>query len=421
MIRNKKEKMRHVVFLLTSFLLAYVSAATPNLVIYTYEGIFAVNGFDFVGAFATAAGLNASTIYVHYVDDANAIVTSAINPPAGIPLPDLLLGLDNVLQLDIASNLLLSYNSPQLAYIRSDIKNALQLSNAAALTPYDFSQIVITVDINLLQTKFPDYYTLVTSPSFSLQTFIDHPAMFSQLILESPITSGTGINFLMWTIAVFGDPTLGLAGSRGTSGNWRTFWRMAVQYNSPVFADWSDAFSALGQYPMVISYSTDAAYPVCTNQTVTYTVYGSNDDGTAKAWQNIEAAGIMKSIANETARVTLAQQFIDWLLMEPMQSMLPLDDYTLPVRVNTSLPGCYNGSTIFNIPSVNSYLNAPTIQTHLPTWLNEIQQILTTPTPTPTPTTGTQSPTPSNSGKMGAPWMVVVIMTFVAMAMLVIV
>jgi len=64
-----------------------------------------------------------------------------------MPAPDVLFGLDNVLQLDTAASLLQNYSSPGLSLLRPDIATALNLNNEPPLTPFDFGYIALTANM----------------------------------------------------------------------------------------------------------------------------------------------------------------------------------------------------------------------------------------------------------------------------------
>lgn len=119
-----------------------------------------------------------------------------------------------------------------------------------------------------------------------------------------------------------------------------------------------------------------------------YSIFGSNDDGTTRAWQNIEATGIMRSVRN----LTLARQFVDWTLSTDFQTAIPNANFMFPADANIPLPSCFDITYSSGLSSVNFNLNAPTIQAHINDWVAELELILFPPTPTPT-----ASATPTHS------------------------
>jgi len=119
-----------------------------------------------------------------------------------MPAPDVLFGLDNVLQLDTAASLLQNYSSPGLSLLRPDIATALNLNNEPPLTPFDFGYIALTANMvnkyNKNNTNAIIYkdalanytfeYGVVTSANFSLADFVVHSSLFPLLVIENPRT-----------------------------------------------------------------------------------------------------------------------------------------------------------------------------------------------------------------------------------------
>ena len=272
-------------------------------------------------------------------------------------------------------------DAPGIADLEADVVAAVNITGSAPIVPYDHSDLAIVIDAPRLQALAPSVYALLTGTNFSFVNLLQHAADVAPLlVVPSPLTSGAGINFFMWTIAVLGDSHVGLNGSNPDRPDWRPLWSALVQHGADIKTSWGDAFAVFqdisAKRPIVFSYSTDPAYDLCFNGNTSYRAVFSNDNGIARSWQSIEGVGIT-TYANASGHLTLAKTFVDYVLNATFQSNLALNNWVYPARQNITLPNCYAVSGVNNsVLSVNSFLSPSTIQANAQTWQADMSAIL---------------------------------------------
>lgn len=190
------------------------------------------------------------------------------------------------------------------AYRPSDISSVTDKSFLVdpeyRVVPFDYGALAI--DYNLKTVK---------NPPKSLEDLLN-PRFAHSLVVEDPRTSSTGLDFLLWTIGVYGD-------------NWQGYWQKLMNSVKTVTSGWDGAFQMLenGEAPMMVSFATDEAY--------NYYYYKSSDIGVAipseGAYVMVEYAGIVRG----TKHRQLAEKFMDFVLSEEFQSAVPLNQWMYPV------------------------------------------------------------------------------------------
>lgn len=352
-----------------------------SLVIYTYESLLNDPGYDFVSAYAAFRGISADDINVVYMEDANGILAKAILEKDN-PAADVLIGLDNVLIFDAKKEgILESYDSPTLVNISSDL--ILNLDPEKYLLPYDYGIIALWYDlkrINISTNPELEFLKLEDILTYNLD---------KKLVVEDPTLSSPGLGFLLWTIAIYGDPKINFEGVLGE--NWRDWWKVAKK-DLRITSSWGDAFSIYytpeENRPIMVSYGTSPAYDVCHPE---YGVGEGNPPPSAavvsyenptplpyerqNAWFQIEGIGLVKNAPHDTE----AKKFIDWFLSKQLQDNIPLNNWMYPANTKADIPSCFANHSInpenFLSDSTNVILNdilTPNmIQENLDMWLDD--------------------------------------------------
>jgi len=380
-------------FLCISSFYQITPATSSSLVIYTYESLFADPPYNFTNAFEDYAAIPRGSVQVIRVADAGEILPAAQN---GTPPADILIGLDNVLLFETTEGMLIEYQSPQLVNISSFLLT--QIGNHTHLLPYDYGMIAFVYDDHktkeLVDTAS---YSLLQSSSFTFDSLASNNRLLEALVVEHPEKSSTGLGFLLWTIAVYGDAELKLQGINDKNGNkndlfndWKDWWKH-VAAKITIVDSWNEAFDvfadANSKISIIVSYSTDTAYSTCNQLHDDYIAILSNEktgDATKNqhAWMQVEGLGIM-STTNSTTR-TLAEQFVDWFLSESLQNEIALHQWVYPannISVN-HLPSCFydNNHQLLNDPAkvfmANQLLDATTIDNNIDRWLQEWHDII---------------------------------------------
>ncbi|MHA1198677.1 MAG: thiamine ABC transporter substrate-binding protein [Candidatus Heimdallarchaeaceae archaeon] len=355
---------------------AEINADDYSLVIYTYESLLADPGYDFISAYASYSGIPTSEIRIVYMEDANSVLSKAILEKDD-PTADVLIGLDNVMIHDAKEEGILQiYDSPTLVNISETL--VTNLDPEKYLLPYDYGIIALWYDLNRINTS--------TNPELEYLTLDDilEYDLDKQLIVEDPTLSSPGLGFLLWTIAIYGDPEINFEGVLGQ--NWRDWWSEAKS-DLRIASSWGDAFSIYytpeEDRPMMVSYGTSPAYDVC------HPDYGvgegnpppsaavvSHENPTAlqiimkNAWLQIEGIGLV----NNAPHTVEAKKFIDWFLDQELQDNIPLNNWMYPANLHANIPTCFADNSISPdsmTQLLNDILTPDMIEDNLNDWLKD--------------------------------------------------
>jgi len=175
---------------------------------------------------------------------------------------------------------------------------------------------------------------------FSLQlvvvTLDELVALAPRIVAEDPTQSSTGLNFLLYTIAV----------SELEGRDWRELWRAMKDNGLMVAPSWGDAYDEFfregSPRAIVVSYGTDPAYSAWYNAresgeekpSVAATVLTAG--GERIGWLQVEGAAIIKGAPLEEAK-----RFVDWLLSREVQEEIPTSQWMLPASSGAGLPSFY--------------------------------------------------------------------------------
>ena len=243
------------------------------------------------------------------VGDAAQVLSKATVERAN-PRADVLIGIDNNLfEKAKYSNILEPYVSHNL----KEVPEYLLFDDKGTLTPFDWSNFALIYDT---QSDIPEPKSLLD---------LTNEVYNKKIILMDPRTSTPGLGFVAWTLAQFGDATV-------------NFW-YALRPNILTMAPgWDTGYGLFtsGEAPLVISYTTSPAYHVEYDETDRYKALIFEE---GHPYQ-IEGAGIVKRCKNPEG----AKAFIDFLLSEEAQSVIPLTQWMYPVVDNVLLPDSYKAA-----------------------------------------------------------------------------
>lgn len=340
----------------------YVAATTSScqsgphtLVVETYDTFFD-SGPDPAAARATVFGgfenATHSHVCVEYVsgDLATTLLT------ASGPRPDVVVGLDELTASRVeAAGLLVPYAPPELA----DVSPALvsELSPDDAAVPYEYG--FIGLDYNV---TYDDSHGHPFSTGNFLANIEDNRSLAEQFLYEVP-PDITGEEFLALEIA-FSTEIL--------HTNWTDFWR-TVGAVAPSTTDWGTGFGEFseGEYASFVSYTTDPAYdayfgPVGALNTSVLRYGGEN-----YSWESIYGTGIVRAAG---LNLTLAQDFENWLLSGPVQSLIPTNEWEYPSNETIPLPDAFDWSVApSSIVALNSFQPVNVTAADLPGWILQWQ------------------------------------------------
>lgn len=225
-------------------------------------------------------------------------------------------------------NILKTYLSKNVKNIK---KESVIFDKEGYITPFDYGAIAVLYNPEKIE---------------SLVKFEDLWKYDKKLIIQDPRTSSTGLDFLIWTVGLYGE-------------NWKTQWKNLKKGVLTATSGWNEAFAKFesGEAPMMISYATDPAYSFENYASLKYKVFIPEEG----AYVQIEGAGILKGTKN----FELASKFIDFTLTEDFQKEIPLNQWMFPVtgvKLPDSFEYAVNPEKIVETPSeiysnINDYIS----------------------------------------------------------------
>ncbi|HEX6970737.1 MAG TPA: thiamine ABC transporter substrate binding subunit [Limnochordia bacterium] len=228
-----------------------------------------------------------------------------------------------------------------------DVPTALRFDRTGHVVPFDHGYIVLVYDREALsEAELPRTLEDLTRPSFR-----------RKLIAIDPRTSSVGHAFLMWTIHTYGED------------GYLDYWRRLRPSLLTVTGGWSEAYEMFTnkEAPIVVSYSTDAAYAVLSGEGLRYGIITPQGEG----YRQIEGAGIVRT----TDQPALAHAFIDYLLSPEVQALLPSTQVMFPVNARAALPEAFEEYAVQ--PERPVWIEPDRIAAGNSRWLREWSRMIT--------------------------------------------
>ncbi|TNF21754.1 MAG: thiamine ABC transporter substrate-binding protein [Rhodobacteraceae bacterium] len=171
----------------------------------------------------------------------------------------------------------------------------------------------IFLPFNYAHTAFVYDNTRVESPPTSFQELLDAPDDL-RLVIQDPRSSISGLALVLWVQAIYGD---------GAEAAWAKLAPKIVT----VTKGWSESYGLFtdGEADMVLSYTTSPAYHIL-----------AEDDLTKSAAIFPEGHYFMVELVAKLASTDtpdLADQFMDYVLTEDFQAMIPTSNWSLPAAL----------------------------------------------------------------------------------------
>lgn len=223
------------------------------------------------------------------------------------PLGDVVFGIDNAMASRASrEGVLADYTSPAAA--GTDAKLA-----ADQLTPVDYGDVCINAD-----SAWFDKHDLTVPATLD---DLARPEYKDLLVVSSPATSSPGLSFLLATVGAKGD-------------GWLDYWQSLKDNGLKVVAGWTDAYytdfsgaDGKGDRPLVLSYSTSPAFTLDGDTSTTEALLDT-------CFRQVEYVGVIAGAQNPVG----AGKFIDFLLSDEVQSVIPENMYMYPAVTDTKLP-----------------------------------------------------------------------------------
>lgn len=245
-----------------------------------------------------------------YVECESAVqILSRIVQEKNSPYADIIIGFDNNMIENVKKQNVLQKYKPKNA---NAIENSLikALGGEFLLIPYDFSPFAI-----IWNSK-----SKITPPT-CLED-LTNDIYKKKLILMNSKTSTPGLGFETWVQTVY----------KNSYDDFMTRLSPSILTMSP---SWSLGYGMFtnGEAPLVISYSSSVAYHEENGEEGIYKALEFTDGHVMQ----VEGAGIVKNCLNENG----AKQFIDFLISEQAQTIIPQTQWMYPVNKNVKLPKSY--------------------------------------------------------------------------------
>lgn len=300
-----------------------------ELRVYVYEDFMAWGEdpeiFDkLVKEFESETGIR---VVVERFKGAKAMVSQVVaEAKAGKPTADVVIGVDSITVQQLESeDLLECYVSP---YAAEELVEALDPDKC--VTPIDYGLIALVYD----PSRLTDEQKAMLSDGVTIDELVE---LSPVTVGEDPAQSSTGVNYLLYTIAV----------SRLEGVDWRELWRGMRDKGFYVAGTWGDAYDEFfregSKRAIVVSYGTDPAYSAWYSASKggeekpsVYATVLRLRNGSLVGWVQIEGVAIIKG-----ARLEAAKKFVDWLLSPRVQREIPTSQWMLPANYNVELPSFY--------------------------------------------------------------------------------
>lgn len=282
------------------------AADRPTLTVYTYDSFESEwgPGPKIKAAFEARCGCE-----LRYVAaDSSTGILSRVQLEGASTRADIVLGLDNNLIVEAKNTGLLAAHNVDLS--RLDAPFAW---DDPVFLPFDYGYFAFIYD----REKLP-------RPPASLRE-LAAAGDGLKILIQDPRSSTPGLGLLLWVKAVYGDQAFDA-------------WRRLSDNIVTVTRGWSEAYGLFldGEADMVLSYTTSPAYHI--------TVDGE-DKYRAAAFA--EGHGMQIEVAAQLASArqpALAQQFMDFIVSEEFQAVIPQSQWMYPVvELPGGLPAAYDG------------------------------------------------------------------------------
>ena len=297
--------MKTIIIFLTTLFISF-SIYAEKLTIYTYDSFVSEWGPGPIIEKIFEEKHNADVEFVA-VDSAATLLNKVILE-GDTSKADIVLGLDmNLFDLAEQSGLFTSHNI-------NDINNLINLPlkwESNKFVPYNYGYFSFVYNEANLETPPKSMDELINSTN-------------ARIVIQDPRTSTPGLGLLTWMKALYGDK----AGDE---------WKKLNKKIISVTKGWTDAyynFFMAGEADMVLSYTTSPAAHIMFEER--YDIKATTfEEGN---YITIEFAGILNNSQNKD----LANKFLNFMLSEEFQSVIPSTNIMYPVTNIKDLPEAFD-------------------------------------------------------------------------------
>ena len=304
-------KMKTILIFFTTLFISF-SIYAEKLTVYTYDSFVSEWGPGPIIEKIFEEKHNADVEFVA-VDSAATLLNKVILE-GDTSKADIVLGLDmNLFDLAEQSELFTTHNI-------NDINNLINLPlkwESNKFVPYNYGYFSFVYNEANLETPPKSMDELINSTN-------------ARIVIQDPRTSTPGLGLLTWMKALYGDK----AGDE---------WKKLNKKIISVTKGWTDAyynFFMAGEADMVLSYTTSPAAHIMFEER--YDILATTfEEGN---YITIEFAGILNNSQNKD----LANKFLNFMLSEEFQSVIPSTNIMYPVTNIRDLPEAFDK---LNVPN----------------------------------------------------------------------
>ena len=325
--------MKTILFFFTTLIISF-STHAEKLTIYTYDSFISEWGPGPIIEKIFNEKYNTDIEFVA-VDSAATLLNKVILEGDSTKA-DIVLGLDmNLFDLAEQSELFTSNDI-------DDINNKVNLPlkwESDKFVPYNFGYFSFVYNEEKLK-----------SPPKSMDELINSTK--ARIVIQDPRTSTPGLGLLTWMKALYGD-------------NANDEWKKLNKKIIAVTKGWTDAyynFFMAGEADMVLSYTTSPAAHIMFEER--YDILATTfKEGN---YITIEFAGILNTSKNKE----LANKFLNFMLSEEFQSVIPSTNIMYPVTNIKNLPDAFNQLEIPNFIQIDPKEINKNKEKWIDEWLN---------------------------------------------------
>ncbi len=335
----------------------YKTGENKVLVVYTYESLLKWGKNPNKTLEAVFGGFEKKygcKVEIRKFSDARAALLAVINEKNN-PKADVIIGLDNVLvQEAIKEGVIEVYRPSNIEDIPKWLINSLDPTLHSV--PYDYGLIALVYDSKRISPEEMKDLTLDKLASMS-----------DKLVAENPAISSTGLNFMLWEMAL----------SKLEGRNWTSWWS-SVKGKVLIAKGWGDAYNIFldekqGR-PIVVSYGTDPAYSVYFYNDTRYRAALLTYNGERYGWLQVEGISVVKGAPHRD----LAEKFVDYFISPEVQKYIPLNNWMYPANSKVELPEVYKKYALdpTKIKLANELIPVDVIHKNLRSWLDTWRRVM---------------------------------------------
>ncbi len=309
---------------------------TEELIVYSYGSLPGSLRDSIVEYFDREYGVD---VELERIGETGAVYTQ-LYLERNEPVADAVIGLDQSYLPRLREDRLLEpYEPSSLELVRPE----LLVDDEFLVVPFDYGYITVNYDGHALEDA-PGSWDDLLDPRFRDSFIMLHPG-----------TSSPGRNFLLATIAEFGED------------GYLDFWREFRDNVLTVSGSWSEGYGLYteGEAPMVVSYETSPAYHREFENTDRYNALVF--DGAA--YLQVEVAGIVRGARNRRN----AERLVEYIVSQEFQEQIPLSQIMYPIHPGVTLPDAFQAG-----PDIDRSvtLDPDRVEENFETWLEQWEDVM---------------------------------------------